>query len=101
MESLLRDIRLGLRSLRKSPGLSLVSVVALTFGIGLTTMMFSIVYGALLRGLPYEDGDRIVLVYRANAENPNNRQSLPIQTSWTIGSSSNRSATSVATRAAR
>ncbi|MBX3174403.1 MAG: ABC transporter permease [Gemmatimonadaceae bacterium] len=79
MESLLRDIRLGLRSLRKSPGLSLVSVVALTFGIGLTTMMFSIVYGALLRGLPYEDGDRIVLVYRANAENPNNRQSLPIQ----------------------
>src|SRR4029079_1858898 len=36
---------------------------ALTLGIGLTTTMFSIVYGALLRGLPFPDADRIVLVF--------------------------------------
>ncbi len=79
MDSLLRDIRLGLRTLRKSPGLTAVSVIALMFGIGLTTMMFSIVYGALLRGLPYEEGDRIAVVSRTNIANNIDRQSLPIQ----------------------
>lgn len=79
MDSLFRDIRLGLRTLRKSPALTAVSIIALTFGIGLTTMMFSIVYGALLRGLPFEDGDRIVAVFRTPIERPDQRQSLPIQ----------------------
>lgn len=79
MDALLRDLKLGLRTLRKSPGLSAVSILALTFGIGLTTMMFSIVYGALLRGLPFEGGDRIVAVFRANPANNIERQSLPIQ----------------------
>ena len=80
MESWLRDIRLGLRTLRKSPALTIISSIALMFGIGLTTMMFSIVYGALLRGLPFEDGERIVSVWRANTRNTNiDRQSLPIQ----------------------
>lgn len=78
MDSWLRDIRLGLRTLRKSPALTVISAVALMFGIGLTTMMFSIVYGALLRGLPFEDGDRIVTVWRSNLRNDIERQSLPI-----------------------
>ena len=60
MQALLRDVRYGLRSLLKAPGLTAVAVLALTLGIGLTTTMFSIVYGALLKGLPYPDGDRIV-----------------------------------------
>ena len=66
MQSLLRDVRYGLRSLLKAPGLTAVAVLALTLGIGLTTTMFSIVYGALLRGLPYPDGERIVVVSRSN-----------------------------------
>ena len=66
MSSLARDIRFGSRSLRKHLGLSVVAVFALTLGIGLTTTMFSIVYGALLRGLPYPDADRIVLVFEQN-----------------------------------
>ena len=60
MSSILRDLQLGLRTLIKSPALTAVSIIALTLGIGLTTMMFSIVYGALRKGLPFEDGDRIV-----------------------------------------
>src|ERR1700733_12951101 len=48
MHALLRDIRSGIRSLLKSPGLTVVAVLALTLGIGLTTTMFSIVYGALM-----------------------------------------------------
>lgn len=79
MDHLLRDIRLGLRTLRKAPALTAVSILALTFGIGLTTMMFSIVYGALLRGLPFEGGDRIVAVFRTNAESGIDRQSPTIQ----------------------
>ncbi len=64
MQSILRDVRYGFRSLAKSPGLTIVAIVALTFGIGLTTTMFSIVYGVMLKGLPFPDGDRIVAVYR-------------------------------------
>lgn len=79
MEHLLRDFRLGLRTLIKSPGLTFVSVLALTFGIGLTTMMFSIVYGALLKGLPYEGGDRIVAIARTNPAQGITRQGVPIQ----------------------
>ena len=66
MQALLRDVRYGLRALLKSPGLTVVATLALTLGIGLTTTMFSIVYGALMKGLPYPDGDRIVVVNRAN-----------------------------------
>src|SRR5690242_1260330 len=66
MSAFARDIRFGSRSLRKHLGLTLVAIVALTVGIGLTTTMFSIVYGALMRGLPYRDADRIVLVFEQN-----------------------------------
>src|SRR6185369_11814566 len=65
MNALLRDVRYGIRSLLKSPGLTLVSTLALTLGIGLTTTMFSIVYGAMMKGLPYPDGDRIMIIQRA------------------------------------
>ena len=75
MQSLLRDIRYGMRSLLKSPGLTTVAILALTLGIGLTTTMFSIVYGVMMKGLPYPNGDRIVIVYRNNtlARHPTSR----------------------------
>jgi hypothetical protein len=78
MYALLRDVRYGIRSLLKSPGLSLVATVALTLGIGLTTMMFSIVYGALMRGLPFPDGDRVVVIMRSNPVRGIDRQSLSV-----------------------
>jgi predicted permease len=79
MSSSLRDLRLGLRTLTKSPALTIVCTIALMFGIGLTTMMFSIVYGAMLRGLPFADGDRIVSVNRVNPARDIRQQSLPIE----------------------
>ncbi len=79
MRALLRDVRYGIRSLLKSPGLTLVAVLALTLGIGLTTTMFSIVYGAIMKGLPYPDGGRVVVVQRSNAVRGIDRQSLSIQ----------------------
>ena len=79
MHSLIRDVRYGFRSLLKSPGLAAVAVLALTLGIGLTTTMFSIVYGAMMKGLPYPDGDKIVVVERSNPARGIQQQSLPIQ----------------------
>jgi putative ABC transport system permease protein len=64
MQALLRDIRYGVRTLVKSPGLTIVATLALTVGIGLTATMYSMVYGALIKGLPYPGGDRIVEIYR-------------------------------------
>jgi putative ABC transport system permease protein len=66
MSALFQDLRYGFRLLIKNPGFTLISVVTLGLGIGLTTMMFSIVYGAMMRGLPFEEGDQLVAVTHAN-----------------------------------
>jgi len=79
MTSSLRDLRLGLRTLTKSPALTIVCTIALMFGIGLTTMMFSIVYGAMLRGLPYPESDRIVILNRVNPARDSRQSALPIE----------------------
>lgn len=78
MQGILRDIRYGFRSLVRSPGLTLIATIALTFGIGLTTAAFSIVYGAIMKGLPFPDGERIVEVYRNNPSQNARRMGVPI-----------------------
>ena len=64
MPPIFTDLRLGARMLLTRPSLSLTAIVALALGIGLTTAMFSIVYGLLVRGLPYDDPDRLIAVSR-------------------------------------
>ncbi len=64
--SYLTDVRYGLRMLRKQPGLSLMAILALGLGIGLPTIMFSIVQGALLRGLPFPDAHELLHLERSN-----------------------------------
>ena len=66
MSGLLREIRYAARTLRKSPGLTGIAVLALALGIGLTTIMFSIVHGAILKGLPFEDAHRLMHLERSN-----------------------------------
>jgi putative ABC transport system permease protein len=60
MESLLQDIGYGFRRLRKSPGFTVVALIALAFGIAGTTAIFSVVDKVLLDPLPYPDSGRIV-----------------------------------------
>jgi putative ABC transport system permease protein len=60
MTGLLYDLRFAFRSLRKSPGFALVSILTLSLGIGANTAVFSMIRGVLLRPLPYENGDRLV-----------------------------------------
>jgi putative ABC transport system permease protein len=68
MTGLARDIRFGFRMLAKSPGHTLAAVMALALGIGLSTAMFSIVYGAILRGLPFDRSDRLMHVENNNKD---------------------------------
>jgi predicted permease len=73
-----QDLKYAGRMLVKSPGVSAMAVTALALGIGATATMFSIVYAALMRGLPFEDGDRVVAVSRTNPELGINRQPAPV-----------------------
>ena len=66
MNSLIQDLRYALRQLRKNPGFTAVSVTTLALGIGATTAIFSVVYGVLLRPLPYSDPSRIMAVFEVN-----------------------------------
>ena len=62
LESLVQDVKFGLRVLRRNPGFTLTAVITLALGIGANTAIFSVIYGVLLRPLPYRDGDRLVVV---------------------------------------
>src|SRR5262249_34696706 len=61
--SLGRDVMYGVRTLRRSPTLTGVAIVALALGIGANTALFSLVKGVLLRPLPYPQADRVAVLY--------------------------------------
>jgi hypothetical protein len=60
----MRDIRDAIRSLRSMPGFTVVALIVLTLGIGASTAIFSVVDAVILRGLPFDEGDRLVKVGR-------------------------------------
>ncbi|HXO19163.1 MAG TPA: ABC transporter permease, partial [Thermoanaerobaculia bacterium] len=76
MTNILRDVRYGGRMLAKHPGHTVAALLALGLGIGLTTTVFSIDYGALLRGLPFERSDRIMAVYGTNLSQQQDRRDV-------------------------
>src|SRR5713226_5120061 len=68
LRSVLSDCRYGLRQLRKNPGATAVMVCTLALAIGASTAIFSVVYGVLLRPLPYTDANRIMAVFEVNTK---------------------------------
>jgi ABC-type lipoprotein release transport system permease subunit len=68
METLIKDIRHGVRSLLARPGFTALAVFTLALGIGACTAIFSVVDGVLLRPLPYPDAERIVQLREVNSK---------------------------------
>ena len=67
MRTILQDLRYGVRVLLRSPGFAVIAILTLAVGIGATTAMFSVVDAVLLRPLPFDEADRLVVVWETNA----------------------------------
>ena len=84
LETIVRDLRYGARSLRLNPLVSTVAVLSIALAIGASTAIFSVVHAVLLNPLPYLDPDHIVILWGTNKVNNSleNNTSVPNFEDW-------------------
>ncbi len=82
METLLKDIRYGVRASLKRPVFSAIVIFTLALGIGASTAIFTVVNSVMLRRLPYRTADRIVAIQEIDQEGKRSQTSAPNFLDW-------------------
>src|SRR6478672_11761217 len=68
MQRLIQDLRYAFRSLIKRPGFSLLAITTIAFGIGASTAIFTVVYAGMIKGLPYQEPDRLYHMWERTSQ---------------------------------
>jgi predicted permease len=74
LENFLRDLRISIRTLFRSPGFALIAITVMALCIGASTSLFTVVRSVLLRPLPFRDPDRLVMIYEHFRDPQDNAQ---------------------------
>ncbi len=88
LEQLMQDLRHGARMLLKRPGFAFTAVLTLALGIGANTAIFSVVNAALLRPLPFEHAEQLIMVYSRTSREARASVAYPDLRDWRSQSSS-------------
>ncbi|HAK57320.1 MAG TPA: permease [Acidobacteria bacterium] len=82
MRSFLTELRYAARALTHQPTFSIVAILTLTLGIGANTAIFSVTKAVLLNPLPYDDADRLVVLWEVNPDGTLEQVSIPTYGDW-------------------
>src|SRR5215472_11702015 len=82
IETLLRDLRISMRTLARQPGFSAVAMLVIAVGIGATISLFTVVWSVLLKPLPFDRPDELVRLYETSERFPANGPAPGIYAEW-------------------